>query len=150
MKFRYLFSAAVLALVTSGVYAGFTQPAPVVVDLDNGFAQGDQVTARATKNDVDFIGCGIRVFDDGIFPTFDFGFCQAQDSDEVQVTCFTQNANLLEAMHATSDYAFITFSWVDDGFGGFECTRIGFSTQSFYLPKGTKGNEQNGNGNGGE
>lgn len=146
MKFRYLFVAAVLALVTSGVYAGFTQPAPVEVDLVGMSALGDQVTARAAKNDIDFIGCGIRMFDDGAGGSFSFGFCQAQDSDEEQVTCFTTNASLLEAMHATSDYAFITFSWVDDGSGGFECTRIGFSTQSFYLPKGTKGNEQNGNG----
>ena len=37
-------------------------------------------------------------------------------------------------MKGTSAYAFITFSWEDDGFGGGECTRVGFSTQSFYLP----------------
>lgn len=96
--------------------------------------QGDQLTARTADNDVEFIGCGIRIFDDG-GAAFTFGFCQAGDSAEVQITCFTENPALLEAMRAASAYAFITFSWEDDGSGGAECLRIGFSTQSFYLPE---------------
>jgi len=137
MKIKYGLIVAALTLVTGMASAGFVQPAEVEVDLVNMFAFGDQHTARNAKNDVEFIGCGIRLFDDGI-NQFTFGFCQAGDSAEVQITCFTQNANLLDTMKATSDFAFITFSWRDDGFGGAECTRIGFSTQSFYLPKFSK------------
>ena len=108
-----------------------------MVDLVNMTANGDQVTARIAKDDFSYIGCGIRVFDDGV-NSFAFGFCQAAaDSEENQITCFTENPNLLQTMGATSDFAFITFSWQDDGFGGAECTRVGYSTQSFYLPNFT-------------
>jgi len=126
---------AIAGLASTAAYAGLTQPAPVVVDLDNGFAQGDMITARDTNDDVTFIGCGVRSIDDGAGGSFEFGFCQAGDENEVQVTCFTQNTALLATMRATGDSSFITFSFVDDGAGGFTCTRIGFSTQSFYLRK---------------
>ena len=129
MKIRYLLSIAALTLLAGVASAGFVQPVVVTVDLTNMFALGDQVTARTSKNDVEFIGCGIRVIDDGA-SLFSFGFCQAGDSEGVQFTCFTQNADLLDAMKAISAYAFITFGW--DGNG--DCTRIGFSTQSLYLP----------------
>ncbi len=64
----------------------------------------------------------------GIFTT---GFCQARNAAEEQFTCFTQDADLIDAMSSTADFSFITFAWNEDG----ECTRIGFSTQSFYLTK---------------
>lgn len=133
MQVKYLLLTVASTLLAGGAYAGLVQPAPVMVDLNNMFAQGDQLTARTADNDVEFIGCGIRIFDDG-GNAFTFGFCQAQDSAEVAITCFTFNPDLLEAMRAASAYSFITFAWQDDGAGGAECVRIGFSTQSFYLP----------------
>jgi len=140
MKIRYLLSIAALTLSAGVAFAGFVQPAVVTVDLTNMFAQGDQVTARTSESDFEFIGCGIRVFDNGV-NAFSFGFCQAEDSANVHIRCVSMNANLLDAIKATSAYAFITFSWQDDGFGGAECTRIGFSIQSFYLPENVDGNE---------
>lgn len=133
MRIRYLFTTLILTLLAGSGYAGYVQPAPVDVDLDNYFALGDQLTARTSDNEDEFIGCGIRIFDDGGLG-FTFGFCQARDSEGDHIACFTDNADLLEVMRSTSAYAFITFSWEDDGFGGATCTRIGFSTQSFYLP----------------
>ena len=130
MRIRNLLSISALTLMAGVAYAGLVTPAVVVVDLEFMTAQGDQWTARRSKNDVEFIGCGIRVIDDTMGGTFSFGFCQAADSDDVQVFCSTQNADLLDAMKATSAFAFITFSFDENG----ECTRIGFSTQSFYLP----------------
>ena len=38
---------------------------------------------------------------------------------------------LVITMAATADFSFITFNWDEND----ECTRIGFSTQSFYLPE---------------
>jgi hypothetical protein len=49
------------------------------------------------------------------------------------VTCFSQNRELLETIRASADASFITFNFIDDGAGGYTCTRIGFSNQSFYL-----------------
>ena len=138
MKIRYLISIAILTLVAGIAFAGFKQPAPVVIDLVDNFAFGDQVTARIAPNDLDFIGCGVRNFDDGV-NSFSFGFCQAGDSDENQVVCFTENASLIATMGTSSAYSFITFSWTGDAESeaGGECIRVGFSTQSFYLPNFT-------------
>ena len=126
--------AAVAIGASASALAGFTQPAPVDVDLANGFAGGDQVSARGDKDKDVFIGCGSRTFSSG-GSTFRTGFCQAEDADGDRVLCFTQDPDLLDEMRATSAYSFITFSFVDDGAGGFTCTRVGFSTQSFYLEK---------------
>ncbi len=66
MKLRNIFSIAALLMIAGGAYAGLSQPAEVIVDLDNMFAQGDQHAARTAKDDVSFIGCGIRNLDDGV------------------------------------------------------------------------------------
>lgn len=127
-------TAALALTATTTAWAGLTQPAPVDVDLTAGFAAGDQVSARGDKDKDVFIGCGSRSISTGS-GTFRTGFCQAEDEDGDRVTCFTQDAALLDEMRANSAYSFITFSFVDDGNGGFTCTRVGFSTQSFYLEK---------------
>ena len=124
---------AALVLAASAAYAGLKQPALVEVDLVNGFAQGDMVTAANSKNDVEFIGCGSRAFDLGEGEIFRFGFCQATDAAGVAVTCLTELPSLLDEFRAASDSSYITFSWSDDGAGNLTCTRVGFSNQSFYL-----------------
>lgn len=124
---------AILALMTSVAFAGLKTPVPVEVDLVNGFAQGDLTTAANSKNDVELIGCGTRNFDDGLGFSFRFGFCQATTADGVAITCFTENTALLDEIRGLSSRSYITFSWEDDGSGNITCTRIGFSTQSFYL-----------------
>lgn len=136
MKIRYVLSITVLTLLAAVASAGLKQPAVVTIDFNNMTAFGDQVTARIAADDVSFIGCGVRVFDDGVNP-FSFGFCQAGDSEENQIVCLTMNPNLLDAIKATSAFAFITFNWQDGGFGGTECIRVGSSTNSFYLPNFT-------------
>lgn len=133
MKARYALFTAILAIFSSIAVAGFVQPAAVLIDEDNMSAQGDMWTARTADNDVEFIGCGVRVFDDGT-NAFSFGFCQAGNAEVLSITCFTENPVLLDTINSASDFSFVTFDWVDDGVGGAECVRVGFSTQSFYLP----------------
>ena len=133
MKKQHWLSAATLALFSTLAAAGFVQPAPVIITLNgdgSGFATGDMVTARFAPDAVSVMGCGTRTIDDGAGGTFHFGFCQATDATGVQGFCSTTRADLLEAMHATGDFSFITFAWDVNG----ECTRIGTSTQSFYIP----------------
>ena len=122
-----------IAMMATSANAGLTQPAEVDVDLVNGFASGDQVSARYSTNKVEFIGCGMRRRVDSTGAYFDNGFCQAADAAGETFTCITTDAGLLEAIHASGDYGYIVFSW-DVATG--ECRRIGFSNQSFYLPKG--------------
>jgi len=132
IKILTVFCALTYALVA---HAGQSQPAEVAVDLTNLTASGDMLSARIDRDDDVFIGCGIRVFDDGAGGTFEFGFCQAEDNEGERAFCNTDSPGLLGAMKATSDYSFVTFSWDADGI----CTRIGFSTQSFYLPNRRRG-----------
>ena len=130
--------AGFISLFAVDGIAGEVQPAPVEVDLALMFAHGDQVTARFSDNDIEYIGCGTRTFDDGVNP-FEWGFCQANNAAGDQVTCFVyENPNLIRAIGAVSDFSYITFSWQDDGNDGAECTRIGSSTQSFYIPRKLK------------
>lgn len=130
---KHVWMAAALTLFSSLAVAGFLQPAPVIVTLNgdgSGSATGDMVSARFAPDNVTFIGCGTRSFDDGAGGVFRVGFCQAGDAAGVQFTCFTENPGLLDSMHATADFSFITFQWDVDG----QCTAVGFSTQSFYIP----------------
>lgn len=124
---------AFAVVLGASAYAGFAQPAPVDVDLTNGVAIGDQLSARLDADPDVFIGCGTRTILGGGGTVIRTGFCQAEDAADEAVLCFTQDADLIGAIQATSDFAFITFSFVDDGAGGFECRRVGTSTQSFYL-----------------
>ena len=134
MKYTRILFIGILAALSSAVFAGLVQPAPVTItvspDDSSTSASGDMITARFSDNEVENIGCGVRVIENE-FGGFQFGFCQAIDSDETSVFCSTQNADLLEAMKAVSAYSFITFSF--DNVSG-ECTRIGFSSQSLYIP----------------
>ena len=133
MKIKQLLITFGFTILSFNVFAGLSQPAEVIVDTENRFAQGDMRTARSADNEFAYIGCGIRKITISPTETFSFGFCQANvgETEDGGVTCFTENAELLSAMHAVSDYSFITFSWDEND----ECTRIGNSTQSFYLPK---------------
>ena len=133
-----------LLLLSVAAYAGQVQPAPVTIVFDEnggGTAGGDMITARNSENEFEFIGCGVRAFDDGAGGASDWGFCQASLEEDVTVTCFVfDNAELMEGINVLSDSSYITFSWVDDGLGNLTCNRVGASTQSFYLSKG-KSNE---------
>lgn len=134
MKTTTITAALVFALFSMLAIAGITQPAPVTVTLNvdgSGSATGDMTTARHSDNDVEFIGCGVRVYDDGAGGSFQWGFCQVGDSADNRGFCSTMRTDLLEIMKATSDYSYITFSWNTAG----ECDHIGFSTQSFYIPE---------------
>ena len=140
IKINRLLSIPALLLLSATVYAGYAQPSPVIIELFEGAgsAQGDMLTARNIDNDDTFIGCGQRLVEVGGSQVFTFGFCQAAVEVDFSYTSFTENAALMKSMDIASDSSFITFSWTDDGEGNLTCTRIGASTQSFYLEKGKK------------
>jgi len=125
------------ALLSTTAMGGLVQPFPVEVDLTNMIANGDMVTARYSANATEFIGCGIRKISDGAGGTFDFGFCQAEDRMANRIICNTSDAALLDAISSSAAFSFVTFSWDASD----QCTRIGFSNQSFYLPKKLQSNE---------
>ena len=137
-KTRFIW-ACTLALAAGSALAGATNPQPVKIDLDERQAEGDMATARFAGNDVELIGCGVKYFDDGFGAAFAFGFCQAADANEVYAVCTTQSPGLIEAIHSISDFSFIRFYWDENE----ECTWIGNSTQSWYLPDFTRKGSDN-------
>ena len=131
MKKKKIFViAAITALYAAQGMAGATNEAPVIVDLDQQSAQGAQTSARFADNEIALIGCGATVSSDGINPAFKFGFCQATDADGVEVTCFTQDPELVDAISSIANYGFISFDWNEND----ECVTVRNSTQSFYIP----------------
>ncbi|MCB2114407.1 MAG: hypothetical protein KDD85_12805 [Parvularculaceae bacterium] len=121
-----------LSMFAGAAHAGMTQPAEVDIDAAAGFAGGDQVTARYNADPDVYIGCGVRRFASAGGGFTAFGFCQGEDADGDVAFCNTANADLLGVIDSSGEFGYITFSW-DVATG--ECTRIGFSNQSFYLPK---------------
>ena len=119
-----------LTLATSAVSAGQVNQVPVLLDLQARTASGSMSTARYSDNPFEFIGCGVRysVQPDGSL--FGSGFCQAGIAEDVFFTCFTENLALVDRISSGSDYSYVTFRWNAND----ECTFVGFSTQSFYLP----------------
>ena len=132
-KTMHFVSTIALVLVATTSFAGRFQEVPVTIDFDFGIAEGNQLTAKLSKNDVEYIGCGVRNFNDG-FSSFRFGFCQASDAAGNALFCDTQNPSLLDDISSISDYAYITFCWREIAPNTFECIRVGSSTQSWYLP----------------
>ena len=134
MKLKQWIAVGVLALGSSATLAGLVSDVPVTVTLNadgSGNANGSMVTARFSKNDVEFIGCGVRRIDDGAGGVVLFAFCQAADAANVQGFCSTENPNLIASIGDQDDFSFITFSWNAAG----ECRSMGNSTQSFYIPR---------------
>jgi len=120
---------ALFALVLStSAFAGYKQPYPVAIDLENSLAMGDMVSARYGEGRT-FIGCGTRAYtvEDG--DSFGYGFCQAGTTEDDVVVCNTFDPELIEQMRSLASQSFIAFRWNEAG----ECTYVGTSTQSFYL-----------------
>ena len=134
MKLIKVFLVFCFMFVASAAYAGQANSVGVVIDLTEMFAEGDMRTVRNSDSDLEFIGCGIRKYDDGAGEAWAWGFCQAQDANEVFVSCYTESEYLMDALAVENVYSYIVFTWNEN----FDCTYIGFSTQSFYLPKTKK------------
>ncbi|MEL7298541.1 MAG: hypothetical protein AAGJ86_12835, partial [Pseudomonadota bacterium] len=92
---------ALMAMLLSGLaMAGQYTPQPLTLDLVNRTAGGGMVTVRFSSNDTEYIGCGIRAFDDGAGGATWFGFCQARNEKEEVGFCNTANPELLSAIMA--------------------------------------------------
>ncbi len=166
MKTVVGFFAAGMLLVSSMVFAGggvISDPAVSIeffedengIVHDWGQAYGQMWSARSSKN-VEFIGCSYKAIEQDDGSVYKFGFCQAQDVNKVHVLCYSDNPELLDAMQASSAFAWVNFRFTEydpDFFfhperrpeGARHCTRFDYSTQSFHLPEfTTKGNQGSG------
>ena len=133
MQMKQLLTVGVLTLSSTLAMAGKVNVYPVAVTLNadgSGNASGNMASARASANDVEYIGCGVRATENSTGGANFNGFCQAGDATGVTAYCWTQNRELLDVIKNVADYSFVTFSWNVDG----QCRFVGISTQSFYIP----------------
>jgi hypothetical protein len=123
-NYKALVSSVAGALVCTSAFAGAALEVPLSIDYGQQVAEGNMLTVRSSKSPSELIGCGVRYFSDGVGGTFAFGFCSAAyDVNEETfdgITCTTQNPGVVDALRSISDFSYIIFSWVDDGFGGAE------------------------------
>jgi hypothetical protein len=134
MRKKQLIAIGALVLSSSAALAGLVTITPVTVNVNpdaSGSAQGSMSAARFSKNEVEYIGCGVRRFEDSVGGVFVFGFCQASNAAGVLGFCETDNSSLIASIGDQDDYSFISFSWNSAGV----CGSIGNSTQSFYIPE---------------
>ncbi len=131
MYMKSLFATLALALTITSAHAGFTSDVPVTIDNENNLAYGNMVSARFSDNSEELIGCGVRnyAFSDGF--EYSWGFCQARIDAETSKICSTTNPALLDKMSNINDFSYISFGWDEND----ECTNVGFSTQSQYIPE---------------
>jgi len=132
MKMNRLIAMGALVLTSSAALAGLVTITPVSVTVNpdtSGSALGSMSAARFSKNDVEYIGCGVRRIDTGAGVVV-FGFCQASTAAGVLGFCSSESPDLIASIGDQDDYSFITFSWDSAGI----CRGIGNSTQSFYIP----------------
>jgi hypothetical protein len=135
MRMKQLMGIGGLVLGSSAAMAGLVTITPVTVTVNpdsSGSANGSMSAARFSKNEVEYIGCGVRRIEDGVGGVLVFGFCQARNAAGDLGFCNTENAALIASIGDQDDYSFITFSWDEEGV----CRSIGNSTQSFYIPPG--------------
>ena len=132
MKLKKVVSMGALILSSSAAMAGYVASIGVTIEFSDsggGHAYGSMSGARFSDDENEAIGCGVRRYG-GNNPHI-YGFCNAiAPSGTPQVSCYTENPDLIESLATLSDYSFITFAWNADG----ECMSIGVSTQSQYIP----------------
>ena len=134
MRMKQAIAVSALVLISSAAMAGFVSDVAVTVTLNadgSGTSSGAMPTARFSKDKVQYIGCGIRRIGDGVGGVVSFGFCQSSNANGDLGFCTSENPALLASIGDQDDFSFITFTWDAAG----ECTMIGNSTQSFYIPK---------------
>ena len=133
MKTRFLTALISALLISYPAMAGQINTVRVTVTPNadgSGSAGGTLSAARNSLNRVEFIGCGFRMYNNATGGITRWGFCQATNSAGVNGFCMIENNDLLNAISGISDYSYVDFNWNAAG----TCTRIAFSSQSFYLP----------------
>lgn len=130
MKFKILLIMLV-ALTSGSTMAGVVNDFNVTIDLTERTAMGNMKTARFSADAEEFIDCGTRTARNPDGTIFYWSFCQAGlSTSEENAFCFTQDIELINQIRSMSTYSFVTFRWDESG----ECTYVGQSTQSFYIP----------------
>jgi hypothetical protein len=124
------FGAVALGLLVPALgLAGFKQGQSVVI-VDNadstGFANADMASAHNSADSVQYIGCTVYGSTGGTSVS-----CIARALDGRSRSCFTTNANMIQAAANIDSDGYLIFYWNAAG----QCTSISAANGSYLHPK---------------
>ncbi len=121
-------AAALLTLTATAALAGTVSNEPVVVWTDaqgKRSARGGVRWVRGSMSSVEFIGCTLRAFDNGLSGAD----CSARTAGNVYLGCYTTKPSLIQAVTSINSSTFLVFSVNADG----TCSTITVNNNSSNL-----------------
>ena len=126
--FQLLLPAAIL-LLSSYVYAGAFKIAPVDIDFDKQWAQGNLIAARFSDNEEERIGCAVGYGEKG-----QYAYCEASLGTGKDAICTTFDPAMIDTIASINTFSFVYFQWDKDGL----CTHVTVATRSIHIPSKLK------------
>lgn len=124
---RSMLILAVCGLALSGnAMAGFKTGQQVVINTSSRFVNADLGYVRNTADATQYIGC--EVYSSGSTPS---AYCFARDVAGTYVSCFTNNASLVNVAASLKSDGYLYFQWDASS----NCTFIEQLTGSYTAPK---------------
>ena len=133
MKTLKAILVAISFLISITAFAGESLNPEVIIDLENGVAEGGMFAARSSDDANQMIGCA-RSIGEWPAPEDDFGYCHAINADGVLVGCVFFDPIYFDAVSSINTYSYIKFKF-DGGPDEYSnCTSLVVSAKSSYLP----------------
>ena len=127
---------AIMLLAPSVVLGGFASNGLVQIDWDAQEATGILSAARFSDNPDEQIGCAANYWELGDGGLYSNAACRAVLGEEEQITCYTENVELVDKIAGLNHYSWLSFSWEwDEALGYNKCTVFRFSTRSHHIPE---------------
>jgi len=118
--------AVVTGLLGTAASAGYRYTTEVVIDTANRHAKGSLADARASADNLQFIGCSTRTSSGGVYVS-----CSAQDANGVSVTCTSSNSSFVQVVAALASDSTLYMEWDSSG----NCTSLTADNYSNNTPK---------------
>ena len=136
MKIIQLLLPAAILLLSSHVYAGEFQIAPVEIDFDNQWAEGNLIAARFSKNEEERIGCAVGngVRSPGHPAKDHYAYCEASLGNGVDAFCITYDAAMIDTIASINTLSYVYFEW-ENRSGDNRCTHVTVATRSIHIPE---------------
>jgi len=135
MKVSQLLLLAVTLLLSSYAFAGEFQIAPVEIDSDNQWAQGNLIAARFSKNEEERIGCAVGNgrLSPGHPDRDHYAYCEASLGNGVDAYCITYDTAMIDTIAGINTLSFVFFQW-ENGLDGMSyCTHVTVATRSIHI-----------------
>jgi len=134
MKFIQLLLTATMVLLSSLAFAGEFKIAPVTIDLDNQWAEGNLIAARFSKNPHERIGCAVG---NGVKSPFGdngaYAYCEAALRPKLKAFCASDDPSMIDTIASINIFSYVYFEWKDD-----VCTHVTVATRSIHIPSALK------------